>query len=136
MLTPPTHTTGHPRILVVDDDEIVLAGLRATLGREGYGVEVSRSGYAAIDALSSGRFALVITDVMMPGLSGLELLERVRELAPETHIVVLSGYPRRELADEALKKGAAEFLVKPVVSERLRRTVRALLTGEGGCARR
>jgi DNA-binding NtrC family response regulator len=134
MLTPHTRTTGRQRILVVDDDAIVLAGLRATLEREGYDVEVSRSGYAAIDALSPGRFALVITDVMMPGLSGLELLERVRELAPETHVVVLSGYPRRELADDALEKGAAEFLVKPVDSERLRTTVRALLIGEGGCA--
>ena len=122
------------KILVVDDDEIVLEGLCATLERDGYDVAVARSGYAAVGELGRNRFGLVITDLMMPGLSGIGVLERVRQLAPQTPVVVLSGYPRRNLADEALRKGANEFLVKPVDYIRLRQTVRSLLgasTGSG-----
>ena len=120
------------KILVVDDDEIVLAGLCATLEGDGYEVATAPSGYAAVAELSRDRFDLVITDLMMPGLSGIGLLERVRAEWPETPVIVLSGYPRRNLADEALRKGADEFLVKPVDYGQLRKSVRALLGSAGG----
>ena len=111
---PPEADAPRHRILVVDDDEMVLQGLSASLERDGYRVSVQRSGDAAVQRLSRDRFDLVITDVMMPGLSGIGVLERVRAMSPDTNVVVLSGYPRRDLAEEAMRKGADEFLVKPV----------------------
>jgi DNA-binding NtrC family response regulator len=115
-------------ILIVDDDDIVLVGLRATLKRDGYDVVVARSGYAAVDALARQHFGLVITDLMMPGLSGIGVLEEALRLSPETRVVVLSGYPRRSAADEALRKGAAAFLLKPIDHARLRETVDAQMS--------
>ena len=128
-MSPPSNSGAERlRVLVVDDDEIVLAGLSATLESDGFDVVSSRSGYDAVDVLARGTsFALVITDLMMPGLSGIGVLERVRAVAPETPVVVLSGFPKRGLADEAIRKGADEFLVKPVDYNRLRRTLRSLL---------
>jgi len=120
------------RILIVDDDDIVLAGLSATLENAGFETVSCRSGYDAIDELSRSHFPVVITDLMMPGLSGIGVLERVRELSPTTRVVVLSGYPRRGVADEALRKGARHFLVKPVDHERLRHTVQSLMGVSGG----
>jgi len=131
MPTPQALSTEPTRVLLVDDDEMVLAGLSATLESDGFQVVASPSGYAALDELSRGRFALVITDLMMPGLSGIAVLERVRVVAPETPVVVLSGYPRRSLAEEALSKGAGEFLIKPVDYTVLRKTMRSLLGEEG-----
>ena len=121
-------------ILIVDDDDIVLVGLRATLERDGYDVVVARSGYAAVDALSSRRFELVITDLMMPGLSGIGVLEQVRKVSPGTRVVVLSGYPRRSAADEALRRGADEFLLKPIDYAQLRETVHAQMGVVPGAA--
>lgn len=111
------------RILLVDDDEIVLQGLMSALERDGFEVVRAENGYEAVDALARSRFALVITDLKMPGLSGIGVLERARRVSPETRVVVLSGFPSRDAADEALRKGADEFLVKPVDYARLRETV-------------
>lgn len=112
------------RILVVDDDEIVAAGLLAALRRDGYDVLVTHNGYAALDALSHEDFALVLTDLKMPGMSGIEVLQQVRRLQQRTPVVVMSGYANRQAADEALEWGADEFLVKPVDYVRLRDTLR------------
>ncbi len=122
-------------ILIVDDDDIVLVGLCAMLERDGYDVVVARSGYAAVDALSNRRFELVITDLMMPGLSGIDVLEQVHRVAPGTRVVVLSGYPRRSVADEALRRGADEFLLKPIDYAQLRETVHAQMCGASGAAK-
>jgi DNA-binding NtrC family response regulator len=123
MATSPTAVQPPPSILIVDDDEMVLVGLSETLAREGYEVVIARGGYAAVDALSRHSFALVITDLMMPGLSGIGVLEETHRLSPETRVVVLSGYPTRAAADEALRKGADEFLLKPIGNALLRKTV-------------
>lgn len=122
--TPSTTRRAQARILLVDDDEIVMAGLLATLSREGYELVVARNGYAALDELEREPFQLLITDLKMPGLSGIGLLERARRHFPKTPVIMISGFPSRNAADEALCKGAARFLVKPVDSETLRETVR------------
>jgi len=132
MAAPPRPAQQPRGILVVDDDHIVLVGLRTTLERDGYDVVVARNGYEAVDALSRRRFGLVITDLMMPGLSGIGVLERVRSVSPATRVVVLSGYPRRSAANEALRKGADEFLLKPIDYARLRETVHEQMVGVGG----
>lgn len=125
--SPPTMIP-KPSILLVDDDEMVLAGLDATLRHDGYHVVTVRSGYAALEALQHGAgFDLVITDLKMPGLSGIEVLECVGELSPATRVVVISGFPQRDLAEEALRKGAREFLLKPVDHARLRTVVQTHL---------
>ncbi len=135
MATSPHAAQPSRGILIVDDDDMVLVGLRATLDRDGYDVVVARSGYAAVDALSRRSFALVITDLMMPGLSGIGVLEEALRLSPETRVVVLSGYPTRSAADEALRKGADEFLLKPIDYAQLRETVSAQMGRVAGAVK-
>jgi len=127
MLSPHQRKPQATRVLVVDDDEMVLVGLSAGLENDGFEVTTSTSSHAALEELSRGSFALVITDMMMPGPSGIAVLERVQATTPRTPVVVLSGFPLRSLAQEALRKGAKEFLAKPIPYATLRKTMRSLL---------
>jgi len=115
---------------VVDDDEIVLSALAATLEWVGYEVKTARNGHEAAQALRRREYAVLITDVKMPGLSGIQLLERVRSQTPRTRVLVVSGYPSREIEEEASAKGAALFLAKPVDTTRLRECVDALVAAD------
>lgn len=124
------HIGGLPRVLVVDDDEIVLSALAATLEWVGYEVKTARNGHEAAQALRRREYAVLITDVKMPGLSGIQLLERVRSQTPRTRVLVVSGYPSREIEEEASAKGAALFLAKPVDTTRLRECVDALVAAD------
>jgi DNA-binding NtrC family response regulator len=126
----PLTTSAQRRILVVDDDESVLAGLVATLERDGHAVAVAQTGDAAFEALARTTFDLVITDLKMPGVSGLEVVDRVCKTHAAAKVVVISGYPTRTAAEEAMRRGADDFLLKPVHSSRLLQTVAQQLGSE------
>lgn len=101
------------RILVVDDEAIVRESLRETLAEEGFLVEAAASGPAALERLGAERFHLMATDIKMPGMDGVELLKAARALQPELAVVMMTAYATVETAVEALKIGAADYLVKP-----------------------
>lgn len=100
-------------ILVVDDEPIVLRSCERILGPEGYGVETSRSADEAIAMLNGGGYDLVITDIKMPGMDGLEFIRRVRAKEPDASIVVITGYPSQESIKEALALRIIDYLPKP-----------------------
>ena len=115
------------RILVVDDDAVIREGLRRVLTMEGYEVETQPNGRAALDQLQERNFDLLITDLKMPGMSGLEVLQAVRVLQPEMPIILITGYAAIDNAVEVMQKGAADYLAKPFGNEEIVAKVRRAL---------
>lgn len=115
------------RILVVDDSPGTLEVLQRTLAAEGYQVFTSPSVAEAIAVLDRTQVDLVITDLKMPMVSGLDLVRHVRENLRDTEIMMITGYPSIEGAVEAVKTGAEEYLAKPFTDEELLSAVRRAL---------
>jgi DNA-binding NtrC family response regulator len=107
------------RILVADDDAVIREGLRRILTAEGYEVEVVSNGRAALDRLEQKRFKLLITDLKMPGMSGLEVLQAIRSFQPELPVILITGYAAIDNAVEAMKNGATDYLSKPFANDEL-----------------
>ncbi len=101
------------RILVVDDDATLRQLIAEALSTCDYHITEAENGTQAIRMIMDGAFDLVITDMMMPGMSGMELLSQIREEKPETPVLVITAHPATNLAVTAMKKGAVDFLPKP-----------------------
>lgn len=111
-------------ILLVEDRETLRRMLRRALEREGHEVSEAVDGQTAIRALGAGDFDLVLTDLKLPGASGLEVLAESRRVSPSTPVVVMTAYGTVETAVEAMKVGAYDFVEKPVEIDELYRIVR------------
>ena len=107
------------RILVADDDAVIREGLRRVLTAEGYEVKTVSNGQAALERLEAQRFKLLVTDLKMPGMSGLEVLQSLRACQPELPVVLITGYAAIDNAVEAMKNGATDYLSKPFANEEL-----------------
>jgi DNA-binding NtrC family response regulator len=120
---------GH-RILVVDDDPEMRRALVESLERAGYSAHGAECGSAALARLSGEPYRLVVSDLRMPGMTGLDLLRRIRESHPEMPVVIVTAYGRVDEAVQAMKAGAFDFLQKPFRAEALEEVVqRALAEG-------
>jgi DNA-binding NtrC family response regulator len=115
------------RILVVDDEQGLCAGVQEALRREGYQVDGTNDSTAALKLAGECLYNLVISDIKMPKLSGLELLVQVRARHPDTLFVLMTAYGTVENAVEAMKKGAYDYLPKPIDMRRLRALVEKAL---------
>src|SRR6185436_4627149 len=104
-------------ILVVDDEAGVRSSLTGILGDEGYVVEAVESGEAGLSLLENRRFDLLLLDVWLPNMDGLETLARVRALDAELPVVVISGHGNIETAVKAVRLGAQDFIEKPLSLE-------------------
>jgi ATP-dependent Lon protease len=113
-------------ILVVDDEEIARTNLEYVLRKEGYQVSTATNGRDALDKLGKKEFELILTDLKMEKMDGIQLLESAKQVAPNTEIVMITGYATVSSAVDALKKGAAHYLPKPIDLEELRSTVRQI----------
>jgi two-component system response regulator HydG len=114
-------------ILVVDDEASNREVLARILTREGYVVEQTDDGRQALDRLRAGGVELVLTDLKMPGMDGLELLRAVRALGQDVELIVMTAYGTVEAAVEAMKEGAYDFITKPLKRVELTTTVRKAL---------
>ncbi len=114
-------------ILVADDEPGVRESLAEVLRDAGYAVQTAADGAAALAALERDDFAVVITDLRMPGADGLAVLRRAREISPQTLVVVMTAHGSVETAVEALRAGATDYLLKPVVFDDLLAKVEHLL---------
>ncbi len=114
------------RILVVDDDETFRTELAQLLRNSGYVVSVAASGSDALARLQLEDIDVVLLDLVMPGLSGLEVLRRAHPAHPTTSFIMLSGHGSVEAAVESMKAGASEFLVKPFEYDELERLLQVL----------
>jgi DNA-binding NtrC family response regulator len=106
-------------ILLVDDDPLVLAGFREILMRDGYDVTAVFSGREAMERLDETAFDVIVTDLLMPRVSGLDVLRHAREKRPEAVVIVVTGYASVRSAVEALRLGAHDYLIKPCDEQEL-----------------
>lgn len=116
-----------PRILVVDDDEVARKNLLRLLSREGYDVSVAKDGFQALDILSGNTFDLILTDLVMEEMNGLDLLTQIKLLYPRTEVIVITGYASIDTSVEAMRKGAYYYLEKPIRPETLKHLVRRVV---------
>jgi DNA-binding NtrC family response regulator len=115
------------RILVVDDEQGLCAGLHEALRREGYQVDGTTDPHAALKLSQERVYHLVLTDLKMPGLSGLELMNQVRARTPATSFILMTAFATVENAVQAMKEGAFDYLPKPIDMRRLRALVEKAL---------
>ncbi len=113
-----------PTLLLVDDEPPNLDSLERIFSREGFRVLLAASGQAALDQLRREPVDVVLTDLMMPGMSGQELLRAVRAVAPEVEVVLMTAYGTVEAAVEVMKDGAYDFLTKPLKRHSVLKSVR------------
>jgi DNA-binding NtrC family response regulator len=114
-------------ILIVDDEEIIRESLSFILNKEGYKVREAEDGKAALDLVKRESFDLVLTDLEMPEMKGIELLENVSRVSPTTMVVIVTAYGSIDTAIAALRKGAVDYILKPVEFDELLVKVRRLL---------
>ena len=107
------------RILVVDDEEIVRESLSGWLAKDGYTLATAHDGPTALGMLRQGPWSILLVDLKMPGMDGLQVLEAVKQLQPDVAVVIMTAYATVETAVEAMKSGAYDYLVKPFDPEEL-----------------
>lgn len=115
------------KILVVDDEEIALHNLTHVLKKEGYEVTASQSGQRALQLLEVNSYDLVLTDLKMEKVDGMQILRRVRETYPDTEVIMITGYATIDSAIEAMKVGAYHYIAKPYKLDEARKVVREAL---------
>jgi two-component system NtrC family response regulator len=115
------------RVLVVDDDPVMLRVASALLAAEGLEVARAASGEEAMSAVARGRFDLVLSDVKLPGVTGLELVRQVHALSAETPIILMTAFASVNSAVEAMRAGASDYIVKPFEPDDLKLRVRKAL---------
>jgi len=130
-----TMDKGKSRLLVADDEEAIRGTLSALLGEEGYDVTAVESAEEAIARLGDDPFSLVLTDIRMGGMTGIELLREVKRLHPGTEVIIMTSYASLETAVLALRSGAYDYLLKPFEDLELVTTAVARAVERGGLVR-
>jgi DNA-binding NtrC family response regulator len=119
--------TKKTQILVIDDDEIIREALRRILEARGYTVVTSASGFAGLEWVNKQDFDLVITDLKMPVMSGVEVLKSIRVLHPDIPLIMITGYSTVEGAVDAMKNGAVDYISKPFTPDQIEVKIRSAL---------
>ena len=102
------------KILVVDDEDLIRESLSYILRKEGYIVTEARNGAEALKEIELTKFDICITDIEMPKMRGIELLEKISSVSPETFVIIITAYASIETAINALRKGAFDYIIKPI----------------------
>jgi response regulator RpfG family c-di-GMP phosphodiesterase len=116
-----------PKVLVVDDEKVIREILADFLSMEGFSVRTAEDGAAALAELSKGGYDLVLSDLKMPNMGGLELLEAIARHAPNVVVVIMTGFGTVETAIDAMKRGAYDYILKPFKVEEVVHTIRRAL---------
>jgi DNA-binding NtrC family response regulator len=115
------------KVLLVEDETIVRESLRDWLIEDGYDVECVDTGEEALARIKQEDFGVVVLDLRLPGVDGLQVFEQAKELKPETKGVIITAYPSKETLDEARKLGLVDYLVKPFKISDLEKLIGAAL---------
>ena len=118
------------RILIVDDDQGICLTLSLALGELGYEIETAPTGEAAMAAIENRNFGIVLLDLWMPGIGGMEALRRMRDIAPEMRVIIMTAHGGIDSAVEAMKLGAVDFIQKPFTPPEIRELVGAVVQRE------
>ncbi|MBI4823627.1 MAG: sigma-54-dependent Fis family transcriptional regulator [Nitrospirae bacterium] len=115
------------KILIVDDEKDILRALEFLLSGEGYSVTKALSGEEAVEQIKKTDFDIVLTDLKMEKMDGIQVLEEAKRINPETTVILMTAYASVESAVDAMKKGASEYIVKPFINEEIRLTIKRQL---------
>ncbi len=115
------------KILVVDDEKIVCDMSKIILQKEGYAVDTFTDSQLALDAIRQTRYDLVVTDLKMENVSGMDILREVNQLYPETKVIMLTAYATLDATIEAIRERIYDFFPKPVKIEELKKSVKKAL---------
>lgn len=115
------------KILIVDDERDICKALEFLLSREGYKVSTAFNGQDALKKIEAEEFDLVITDLKMEGIDGMQVLERALVINPNLIVIIMTAFGTVESAVEAMKKGAGDYIMKPFINEDVKMTVKRLL---------
>jgi DNA-binding NtrC family response regulator len=122
-------------VLIIDDEPLVGQRLKPALTKEGYRVEIYTDPQEAVARLEEKNFDIVVTDIRMEEMDGLQILEKVRRRTPQTKVIMITGYATLEMARESLNKGAFEFIAKPFrigkIRDILLKAAQAVKSGRG-----
>jgi CheY-like chemotaxis protein len=124
-------TAKKQKVLLVEDEAIVRESLRDWLTEDGYDVECVDTGEEALERVKKEEFGVIVLDLRLPGIDGLQVFEHAKELKPETKGVIITAYPSKETLDKARKLGLVDYLVKPFKVSDLEKLIGAAL-GEVG----
>jgi NADH:ubiquinone oxidoreductase subunit E/CheY-like chemotaxis protein len=116
-----------PQILVMEDEMSVAKGLELVLSEEGYTVDLAMTGRSALDSFSQKAFDLLIADLRLPDIDGMEVIKKVKNSRPDTEVIVVTGYSTVSSAVEAMKLGATDYLSKPFTDDELMSAVKVAL---------
>lgn len=119
------------QILILDDEPIVGKRLGPALAKMDAEVEVYEDPFKALQRIEEKTFDIVVTDIRMEGLDGIEILEKVRAKSGQTKVIMITGYATVEVAHEALAKGAFDFIAKPFKPDDLREVIRRAVEPSG-----
>lgn len=114
-------------ILIVDDDAALLSVLQNSFREENYQVTVSSNGLDAIEKCKANAYDLIITDIMMPGATGLEVLSAAKKINPSTLVILITGFASLETAVKAIREGAYDYITKPFRLEEIKIAVKNAL---------
>jgi DNA-binding response OmpR family regulator len=112
-----------PHILVMEDDLSVAKGLEMVLSEEGYTVNLAGTGELALEAFRQKRFDLLVADLRLPDIDGMEVIKKVKEERPKTEVIVITGYGTTAKAVTAMKLGVHDFLPKPFTEDQIKATI-------------
>jgi DNA-binding response OmpR family regulator len=115
------------RILVMEDDQTISAALDMILTEAGFDVEVAETGEDALEIFEKKGFDLLIADLKLPGIGGIEVIRRVKEKKPETEVIVITGVGTQPIAEEAMILGAHDFLPKPFTDDQIKTAINEAL---------
>jgi len=111
-------------VLIVDDEAIVRESIKDWLKDAGYQVATAESGEEALNMIEVQDFSVMVLDVRLPGKTGIQILKEVKTLKPQIKAIIITAYPSTELAVEAMKLGAVDYLIKPIAPDELERLIR------------
>ncbi|MFC1577430.1 response regulator [Thermodesulfobacteriota bacterium] len=112
-----------PHILVMEDDRSVAKGLEMILSEEGYTVNLANTGKLAVQAFKQKRFDLLVADLRLPDIDGMEVIKQIKAEKPETEVIVITGYGTTATAVEAMKLGVHDFLPKPFTEDQIKTAI-------------
>ena len=115
------------RLLIVEDEETLCDSLKRVLSREGYAVDTVGTAEAAFEVFEKGFYNVIITDIILPGITGIELLKKIKDQSREQIVIIMTAYASLETAVEALRNGAYDYVVKPVLHEEIKQIVKNAL---------
>jgi DNA-binding NtrC family response regulator len=115
------------RIMVIDDEKIVGDMAKLSLEQEGYSVETFLNAEPALKRLKEEKFAVVVTDYKMKGIDGMEVLKTVKDLYPDTQVIMITAFANLDAAIEALRRDVHDFFPKPVKIKELKASIKRAL---------